>query len=230
MKKISYAIENNRAVITMDDGKANAMDFDYFEEMNKALAEVESAGSKAVIIKGRQGFFSGGLDVKLIATLAPTDLDRLAETFARTMLRVFLYPIPTVAVCTGHAIAGGAMLAFACDRRYVIEGNYRIQMNELVIGIPLPSWMLLIGKSAIPVGVQTEVLLHAKAYTPKEVCDAGIFHGLIDSGADIDASLNNAVDALMGLQRKAYSTTKRWLREKAVKEVLAILKDELPSK
>lgn len=230
MKKISYTIENNRAEITMDDGKANAMDFDYFEELNSALAAIESSGSKAVVIKGRQGFFSGGLDVKLIATLAPNDLDRLAETFARAMLRVFLYPIPTIAVCTGHAIAGGAMLAFACDRRYVIEGNYRIQMNELVIGIPLPSWMLLIGRSAIPVEFQTETFLHAKAYTPKEACDAGIFHGLIDSGADIDASLNNAINALMGLQRNAYSTTKRWLREKAIKDVLAILQDELPSK
>jgi enoyl-CoA hydratase len=230
MKKISYTIENNRAEITMDDGKANAMDFDYFEEMNKALAAIESSGSKAVIIKGRAGFFSGGLDVKLIATLAPNDLDRLAETFARTMLRVFLYPIPTIAVCTGHAIAGGAMLAFACDRRYVIEGNYRIQMNELVIGIPLPSWMLLIGQSAIPVGVQTETFLHAKAYTPKEAHDAGIFHGLIDNGADIGASLSDAINALMGLHMNAYSTTKRWLREKAAKEVLALLKNELPSK
>jgi enoyl-CoA hydratase len=206
------------------------MDFDYFEEMNSALAEVESAGAKAVIMKGRQGFFSGGLDVKLIATLAPNDIDRLAETFARTMLRVFLYPIPIIAVCTGHAIAGGAMLAFACDRRYVVNGNYRIQVNEHAIGIPLPSWMLLIGKSAIPAGVQTEALLHAKSYTPREAHDAGIFHGLLDSGADIDASLNNAVNALMSLHMNAYSTSKRRLREKEVKEVLAILKDELPSK
>ena len=230
MKKISYTIENNRAEITMDDGKANAMDFTYFEELNGALAAIESSGSKAVIIKGRQGFFSGGLDLKLLATLAPTDIARLAETFVHAMLRVFLYPIPTIAVCTGHAIAGGAMLAFACDRRYVIEGNYRIQMNELAIGIPLPSWMLLIGKSAIPAGCRTEALLHAKAYTPREAHGAGIFHGLIENGADIDASLNDAVTDLMGLHMNAYSITKRRLREKAVKEVLAILKDELPSK
>ena len=79
MKKISYTIENNRAEITMDDGKANAMDFIYFEEMNSALDGIESAESKAVIIKGRQGFFSGGLDLKLLATLAPTDIARLAR-------------------------------------------------------------------------------------------------------------------------------------------------------
>src|SRR4030066_2492982 len=124
MKKVSYTIENNRANITMDDGKANAMDFHYFEEMNSALTEIESSKSQVLIIKGRQGFFSGGVDLKLISSLTPNDIDKLAETFARTMLRVFLYPIPTVAVCTGHAIAGGAMLAFACDRRYVIEGDY----------------------------------------------------------------------------------------------------------
>lgn len=230
MKKISYHVENNRATITMDDGKANAMNFDYFEEMNSVLAEIESSGSQVLIIKGRQGFFSGGLDVKLMSTLTPNDIDTLAETFARTMLRVFVYSIPTIAVCTGHAIAGGAMLAFACDRRYVINGNYRIQMNEHVIGIPLPSWMLLIGQSAIPAGLQTEALLHAKTYTPKQTLDAGIFHGLIDNGEDITAAIKSEVEALMSLNVPAYSISKKRLREKDIKGVLALLKKELPSK
>ena len=230
MKKVVYTIENNRANIAMDDGKANAMDFNYFEEMNSALTEIESSGSQVLIIKGRQGFFSGGLDLKLIPTLPPHDIDKLAETFAQTMLRVFLYPIPTVAICTGHAIAGGAMLAFACDRRYGMIGNYRIQMNEVAIGIPLPSWMLLIGTSAIPPEFQTEALLHAKAYTPKEARDAGIFHGLIDNGEDLTVAIKSEVEALMSLNIPAYSTSKKRLREKEIKEVLALLKNELPSK
>jgi enoyl-CoA hydratase len=230
MKKVAYSIENKRANITMDDGKANAMDFDYFEEMNSALTEIESSESRVLIIKGRQGFFSGGLDLKLISTLTPNDIDKLAETFARTMLRVFLYPIPTVAICTGHAIAGGAMLAFACDRRHVINGNYRIQVNEIAIGIPLPSWMLLIGKSAIPPGFQTEALLHAKTYTPKEACDAGIFHGLIDNGEDIHVAVKSDIEALMNLNKPAYSISKKRLRGKETEEVLAMLKEELPSK
>ncbi len=230
MKKIAYTIENNRASITMDDGKANAMDFHYFEEMNSALTEIESSGSRVLIIKGRQGFFSGGLDLKLMSTLAPNDIDKLAETFARTMLRVFLYPIPTVALCTGHAIAGGAMLAFACDRRHIMNGNYRIQVNEIAIGIPLPSWMLLIGKSAIPSALRTEALLHAKTYTPEEAHDAGIFHGLVDNGEDITVAINSEVEALMSLNKPAYSISKKRLREKEIKEVLAILQEELPSK
>ena len=226
MKKISHHIENKRATITMDDGKANAMNFDYFEEMNGALAEIESSGSQVLIFKGRQGFFSGGLDVKLMSTLTPKDIHRLAKAFAQTMLRVFLYPMPTIAVCTGHAIAGGGILAFACDRRYVINGDYRIQMNEHAIGIPLPSWMLLIGRSAMPPGLQAQALLHAKTYTPKQACDAGIFHGLIEEGEDIDAFLNDEVNALLGLNMNAYSATKRRLREKAAHEAFALLEDE----
>jgi enoyl-CoA hydratase len=226
MGKISYHIENKRATITMDDGKANAMNFDYFEEMSSALTEIESSGSQVLVIKGRQGFFSGGLDVKLMSTLTPQDIDKLAKAFARTMLRIFVYPMPTIAVCTGHAIAGGGILAFACDRRYVINGDYRIQMNEVAIGIPLPSWMLLIGQSAIPAGTQAEALLHAKTYTPKQACDAGIFHGLIENGEDIDAFLNDEVNALIGLNMNAYSATKKRLREKAAHEALALLEEE----
>jgi enoyl-CoA hydratase len=226
MEKISYHIENKRATITMDDGKANAMNFDYFEEMNSALTEIESSGSQVLIVKGRQGFFSGGLDVKLMSTLTPQDIDKLAKAFARTMLRIFVYPMPTIAVCTGHAIAGGGILAFACDRRYVINGDYRIQMNEVAIGIPLPSWMLLIGQSAIPAGTQAEALLHAKTYAPEEACDASIFHGLIENGEDIDAFLKDEINVLMGLNMNAYAATKKRLREKAAQEALALLENE----
>lgn len=229
MKKMSYHIEDKRATITMDDGKANAMNFDYFEEMNSVLAEIESSGSQVLVIKGRQGFFSGGLDVKLMSTLALDDINALSETFAQTIVRIFLYPMPTIAVCTGHAIAGGSILTFACDRRYVINGAYRIQMNEVAIGIPLPTWMLLISQSAIPAGLQAEALLHAKTYTPQQACDAGIFHGLIEDGEDIDAFLNDEVNAVMGLNINAYVATKKRLREKAAQEALARLKGELRS-
>ena len=127
---------------------------------------------------------------------------------------------------TRVAIAGGGILAFACDRRYVINGDYRIQMNEHAIGIPLPSWMLLIGQSAIPAGLQAEALLHAKTYTPQQACDAGIFHGLIENSEDIDAFLNDEVNALMGLNMNAYSATKKRLREKAAHETFALLENE----
>ena len=143
MSKIKYTFEDEIARITMDDGKANAINWEFFEEMGEALDLTEQVEAKVLVFTGRLGFFSAGLDLKLLPTLSPEERGKFSTTFARTMLRIFTFPVPTIAACTGHAIAGGAMLTFACDRRFALDGPYRIQMNETIIGIPLPKWMFL---------------------------------------------------------------------------------------
>jgi enoyl-CoA hydratase len=228
MAKIHYEIEKGIAQVTLDDGKVNAMEFVFFEELNEALDRVVSDGAKVLIITGRPGYFSGGLDIKLMPTLPPTELNRLAETFARSLLRVFSIPLPTVAVCSGHAVAGGAMLCFACDLRFVVDGPYVIQMNEMLVGIPLPSWMLLVGRSAIPVRWQVETLLHARAYSPADAVEKEVFHGLIEDGEDPIAYAMAQVEKLSSLNFMAYKTSKKRLREGDVRQVLELLKKELP--
>jgi len=91
MEKVTYGIEDGIAQITMDDGKANAMNWGFFEEMGKSMDQAESDGAKALVIKGRPGFFSGGLDLKLLPTLSASELGDFLITFARTMLRVFAF-------------------------------------------------------------------------------------------------------------------------------------------
>lgn len=230
MKKIHYELDNDIAHIMMDDGKANAMDPDFFEEMGRALDRLEGEGAKSLIISGRPGFFSGGLDVKLIPTLSSAAINTLAETLARTILRVFSLPLPTIALCTGHAVAGGAILAFACDLRFALEGPYRIQMNEMVLGVPLPSWVLLIGRSAISVQWFAEAFLHAAAYTPLQVLEKGIFHGVIKSKEEALMFAKAEAKKLKILNLQAYYESKKRLRESDVRDVLELLKGELPFK
>ena len=228
MTKIHYKIEEAVAQLTLDDGKVNAMDFIFFEELEKALDRVISDGAETLIIAGRPGYFSGGLDIKLMPTLSPTDLNRLAENFARSLLRVFSLPLPTVAVCSGHAVAGGAMLCLACDLRYVVKGPYVFQMNEMLVGIPLPSWMLLIARSAIPVRWQVETLLHARAYSPEDAVEKDLFHGLIEEGEDPLVYAKSQIEKLSALNFKAYETSKKRLRKSDVDQVLGLLREELP--
>jgi enoyl-CoA hydratase len=83
------------------------------------------------------------------------------------MLRVFTFPIPTVAAITGHAIAGGAMLAFACDLRHVADGRSRPPERGRD-RLALPSWAIALARSAVPTRWHTEAILHARAYTPGE--------------------------------------------------------------
>lgn len=227
MTKINYEIDNGIAVIKIDDGKANVMDSVFFEEFGESLDRVETDNAKVLIFAGRPGFFSGGLDLKLMSTLQPKDLSIFYETFALTILRVFSLPIPTIAACTGHAIAGGAMLCFACDLRFIIDGNYKIQMNEVLIGVPLPSFMLLIGGSAIPQQWQNEALLHGRAYNPEEIVSRNIFDDVVEEGDDVVAYAKSEAEKLFALKLPAYAMTKKRMRSSRIEEVKILLKDEL---
>src|SRR6059058_2622232 len=164
--RISYAVDGNVARITLDDGKVNAMSLPFFEALGAALDRAEREKPGAVVLTGRAGYFSAGLDLKLMPTLAPDELQRMLLSFGRTMLRVFTFPIPTVAALSGHAIAGGAMLAFACDLRLMAEGPFRLHLNEVAIGLALPSWAIVLAQAAIPPRRHTEAILHARAFSP----------------------------------------------------------------
>ncbi|RJR52655.1 MAG: hypothetical protein C4576_02440 [Desulfobacteraceae bacterium] len=230
MARIQFSTQDGIALISMDDGKANAMNFDFFSELGEALDRIEKEGAGTLIITGRPGYFSGGLDVRLLTSLPPQEVNRLADTFARTMLRLFAFPIPTVALLSGHAVAGGAMLSFVCDLRFAVEGAYRIQMNEMVIGIPLPTWMLMIGRAVIPAQWLAEAFLHGRAYLPGEAMEKGLLHGLIGKDEDPAATVKNRIVHLKGVNCQAYRTSKSRLRHADIEQVLELLKDELPFK
>ena len=226
MEKVTYSLKDGIAQITMDDGKANSMNWKYFEEMGKALDQAENDGAKILVITGRPGFFSGGLDLKQLSILVANEFEGFVTTFARTMLRVFSFPIPTIALSTGHAIAGGAMLTFACDRRFAIDGPYRIQMNETAIGITLPHWMFLIAKSAISSRWINQALLHAKIYNPSEALECGILDGIAQDVDSLAALVKSAADELSNLNLPAYAASKKNLRQAEIEHVLDLLKKE----
>src|SRR5437762_12569824 len=102
---IRYQVSDNVAQITLDDGKVNAMALAFFEGLNAALDRAERERPGAVVIAGRAGVFSAGLDLKLLPTLPPAEPPRTMVALGRLMLPVLTLPIPTVAAVPRHAIA-----------------------------------------------------------------------------------------------------------------------------
>jgi enoyl-CoA hydratase len=227
VQRMRYEVDGKVARIVLDDGKANAMSVPFFAELAALLDRAESEGAGALVLAGRAGMFSGGLDLKLLPTLDREGLRELSATFARTMLRVFTLPVPTVAAITGHAIAGGAVLAYACDRRYGVDGRFRLQLNEVAIGIPMPSWMAAIAAAALPATAHVDALLHARAFAPADAHRLGILHGLVPEGGDVVRHATEQSADLVALPRDAYATTKRRLRAADVARVEALLEGEL---
>lgn len=214
---ITYDLEGGIAQITLDDGKVNAMTLDFFHTLGAALDRAERDKPGAVVLTGRAGAFSAGLNLRVMPTLGPDDLRTTLRAFAHTMLRVFTFPIPTVGALGGHAIAGGAMLAYACDLRFMVEGAFRLHLNEVAIGLPLPTWAILIAQSAVPTRWQTEAILHARAYTPDEALDRGIIDRVARPAERLLELAREAAAGLRGLDQAAYATAKARHRAMAVR-------------
>ena len=223
---ITCTTRDNVAVITLDDGKVNAMTLPFFESLGGALDRAEQDGAGALVITGRPGAFSAGLNLKVLPTLPPEELRRTLTAFGKTMLRVFTFPLPTIAAVSGHAIAGGAMLAFACDLRHLADGAFRLHLNETAIGLPLPTWAIMMGQSAVPNRWHTAALLHARAYTPAEALERGIADAVVPPERLLDGALAAAAP-LAALDRAAYATSKARHRAMAVEWAEARIQPEL---
>ena len=65
-------------------------------------------------------------------------MEQTLRDFFRLMRALAASPIPTVAAITGHAPAGGAVLSIFCDARVMAEGDFRIGLNEVQVGLSLP--------------------------------------------------------------------------------------------
>ena len=194
---VNYTIHDGIVRISIDDGKANALNPVLFEALGKALDRAEHDKAKLVVIAVRPNFFSAGLDLKLLPTLSDGDKKEFLALFAHTMSRLFMLPIPTAAAMTGHAIGGGAIMAYACDKRFFLEGNYRIQLNEIANNMNLPRWMLAITRFRVPTRFLPEITLHAKAFTPQQACDIGLVHGVIpDEKNLVDQVITESRDLL----------------------------------
>ena len=197
------------ATLVMDDGKVNAFDPAFFEALNAAFDEC--ADDAAIVLAGRPGMFSAGLNMKIMATLNVDDMTDLLVQFGHTMMRVWLEPRPVVAAATGHAIAGGTILAMACDHAVAAQGDYRWGLTETTIGFPLPNWIIAIARGNVAASRIDDLLLPGRTVDPEEAIVVGF--------ADVTAPAEQVISAaqeharlLAALPRSTYAETKRRLR------------------
>jgi 3,2-trans-enoyl-CoA isomerase len=116
--------------------------------LRAALAEATAAGRGAVVLSGRPGLFSAGLDLPELLALPQPELREMWRNFFGLLRDLAEAPLPVVAALTGHSPAGGTVLAVFADYRVMAEGAFKLGLNEVQVGLPVP-----------------EVLVHALAYT-----------------------------------------------------------------
>jgi 3,2-trans-enoyl-CoA isomerase len=117
---------------------ANALDPELVAAIAEAVAAAPEAGARALVLSGAGTIYSGGLDVPALLALDRDGIESFLDEFLEMLRAIALSEIPVVAAITGHAPAGGAVLAIHCDHRVMASGAFKIGLNEVRVGIPLP--------------------------------------------------------------------------------------------
>lgn len=204
-------------VVTLDDGKVNAFDLPFFQELEAALDE---SPERAVVLRGRDGMLSAGLNTKVMAGLDDAGLAKLLVAFGRTMTRIWLEPRPVVVAATGHAIAGGTILAMCADHAVAARGQYGWGLTETTIGFPLPSWVIAIARGNVRADRLDDLLLPGTTVDPEEAVAVGFADVAVDPAEVVQTAIERARQ-LAALPRAAYAETKRRLRGPAAEAALA---------
>ena len=129
--------DGNISTITLDDGKANVFSAEMSSQLSACLDEVPTEEG-ALIISGRQGIFSGGLDLKTIQSGNMELIKDMSEKAFLLLARLFSFPRPVIAACSGHGIALGTFLLCCCDYRIGVKGEYKIGANEMITNMVIP--------------------------------------------------------------------------------------------
>lgn len=174
---VSCTIENGVATIAMDDGKANALGSQMWVDLNAALDEAESADA-IVILTGRDGMMSGGFDLKEMGD-GPQDALELTSKGSKYARRLMAYPRPVIMAAPGHTIAMGAFLALACDYSMIKDGDYKIGLNETLIGMTMHNFGIEMGKYHLAKNYFNRCVINGEIFNPKGAVQAGFFDRLV---------------------------------------------------
>lgn len=220
---VTYACSDGIATITLDDGKVNALSPAMLAAINVGLDRAE-ADNAVVILTGRAGIFSGGFDLKVLRGGSVDAADMLNAGFLLS-LRLLSFPRPVLLACTGHAIAMGSFLVLCADYRIGALGDFRIQANEVAIGLLMPRAATEILRQRLTPAAFNTALILAEPFTPTQAVAAGYLDATVEPG-DLPAAARGAAERLVLLDAKAHLGSKLRAREATLIRLQAALEED----
>jgi 3,2-trans-enoyl-CoA isomerase len=155
---------------------ANALSPDLLAALSQAVGAAPSAGARAIVISGIPGMFSAGLDVPLLLTLDKHTLAQAWRDLYGMMRSIACSEIPIAAAITGHAPAGGTVIALFCDYRVAADGDWKLGVNEVRIGLPLPPIIISALRREVGARETERLAVNGPLISPAEALCCGLVH------------------------------------------------------
>ena len=198
--------EGDVSVITLNDGKANVFSPEMSKTISSLLDEVpDDKGS--LVITGRPGIFSAGFDLKIISSGDASAVSSMIKTGFTLLARVYNFPRPVIAACSGHGVALGAFLLCCADYRIGAKGQFIVQANETRNNMSIPTPILEISKTRISKTHWYRAILNAEAYPIEKAIEPGYLDEVVEAESLMTRAMEVAND-LATLGHPHYKTTK----------------------
>lgn len=201
---------NGIRVLKLAHGKVSAMDIELGEALLAEITAAMDPAVNAVIITGTGSSFSAGVDLFRLIREGADYARRFIPVLDRFLHATLTFPKPVVAAINGHAIAGGCILAGACDHRIMMEGSGRIGIPELAVGVPFPALPLQIMAARLSDAALRDLVYSGRTVQIDEAktlglidekCPAGM---LIDRATEVAQTLASIPPGTFALTKEAF--------------------------
>lgn len=197
--------------LRLDRPPANALSPELIAALRATVDAAPGEGARALVLSGAPGLFSGGLDVPYLITLDRPAILNAWRGFYELLRALAASRIPIAAAITGHAPAGGAVLAIFCDARIMAEGDFKIGLNEVQVGIPMPPVIYQGLRRLVGLRQAERLCVSGQLVAPAEALRLG----LVDELAPPERLVERAVEwsrSLLALPPEAMASTRRLVR------------------
>ena len=209
--------ENDISLIKLDDGKANAFSYDMLSQVNELLAKVPR-DSGALVITGRDGLFSGGFDLKTLATGDMEKITTMVQLGYRLLLELYSFDRPIIAAVSGHSIALGLFVTCSADYRIAIDGQYVCQANEVRNNMDIPVQIMEILKARVNKNYFYPAVYHSDAYSVQDSIAVGFIDEVVPEAQFMERVLEKAKE-LATLPHPFYANTKKSAQKDIVQKI-----------
>ncbi len=222
---VTYTRNESFSRIVMDDGKANVMSIEMLNALHAAFDEAER-DKTLVLLSSRGKHFSGGFDLNVFAKGTAQDQYLMLKGGAELALRILSFPTPVVTACQGNAYPMGAFLILSSDFRLAAEGNYRIGMNEVAIGLAAPRFAIEVARQRLLPAYFSRTVVTGEMFEPAEALTAGFFDRLVPA-ADLERSALETAEALTKINMASHATMKMRARGETIALIRRVIDEDI---
>lgn len=221
MNTIKVNIKDKIAVLSLDRGRANAINSEMVAELQQMVRNIESDDNiSGLIITGKEGFFSAGLDLIEIYDYSEAEVRQFWNDFLNLVSSLVAFRKPLISAISGHSPAGGCVIALCSDYRIMAEGKYIIGLNEVPVGIIVPPGIFHLYSFWIGQARAHRYLLEGKLLSGEEALSAGLIDELVGQDSLLYAA-ERKMQKYIQLEKNTWQNSKLNIRRELIQKVSA---------